>query len=66
MKTILHFIHINRIVLAGMFLGLIIGYIHWFYFGCYWGSYPMSSVNWVNALAGMFWGGLITSLFNDD
>ena len=66
MKTILHFIQINRIILIGMLFGLIFGYIHWFYFGCYWGSYPMSSVNWVNTLAGMFFGGLVTSLLDDD
>lgn len=62
MRDLIAFISNNKIVLIGIFLGLILGYIHWYYFACYWGTYPLSSECWVNCSFGAVLGGFMTSL----
>lgn len=44
------FLKQNRKVLLGMLVAVALGYIHWYYWGCYWGTYPMSSECWVNCI----------------
>ena len=41
MKDILQYILHNKIVLIGMLIGFIASYIYWYYFACYWGTYPL-------------------------
>lgn len=66
MKILSRFVTNNWFVLLGMIVGFMIGYIHWFYFGCYWGTYPMSSNIWVNLLSGMIFGGFVASLIEEE
>ncbi|MBD8389023.1 hypothetical protein [Dysgonomonas sp. BGC7] len=66
MKQILSFISNNKAVLTGMLAGLIIGYIHWFYFACYWGTYPLSAECWVNCSYGVIIGGFVASLIHKE
>lgn len=65
MKKLLLFVSNNKIVLLGVFLGLVLGHLHWYYFGCYWGNYPLSSEWWVNCTFGAVFGGFVTSMFTD-
>ncbi|MCC8095105.1 MAG: hypothetical protein LIP05_06980 [Tannerellaceae bacterium] len=55
------FIKAHTIVWIGIGIGLILGYLYWQYIGCYWGTYPQSSVCWVNCLTGGIVGGFISS-----
>lgn len=64
MKDILQFILHNKIVLIGMLIGFIASYIYWYYFACYWGTYPLSAESWVNCGFGTILGGLVVSLIN--
>ncbi|WP_081852545.1 hypothetical protein [Prevotella sp. 10(H)] len=52
----------NGTVILGMLLGLMVGFAHWYYFGCYWGTYPLSSECWVNCSFGIIVGGFISCL----
>lgn len=65
MKDILTFIVNNKIVIIGLLLGLTLGFIHWYYFACYWGTYPLSSECWVNCSYGTITGGFIASLIDN-
>lgn len=56
------FIKTNDKVLIGMFSGLVLGYVHWYYWGCCWGTFPMSSECWFNCLIGLLFGGFVASL----
>ncbi|MDR1500832.1 MAG: hypothetical protein LBT43_00060 [Prevotella sp.] len=63
-QTFILFIRINIIPLSGICLGALLGYLHWFYWGCYWGTYPLSSECWVNcAYGGLFVGYIVIGLF---
>lgn len=62
MKQLLGFISNNKIILIGMLLGLVTGYLYWYYFSCYWGTYPLSAECWVNCSYGTLLGGFIASL----
>lgn len=62
MKLLL-FIHKNKIVILSMVTGTLIAYFYWFYFGIYWGTYPLSSECWVNCVYGGLLGGLLGALF---
>jgi len=64
MKEILEFFTNNKIILIGILLGLAIGFIYWYYFACYWGTYPLSSECWVNCSYGAILGGFISSLID--
>ncbi|MDH6309597.1 hypothetical protein M2451_001963 [Dysgonomonas sp. PFB1-18] len=66
MKHILSFISNNKAILTGMLLGLIAGYVYWYYFSCYWGTYPMSAECWVNCCYGTISGGFLASLIKKD
>ena len=66
MKHLLEFISNNKVVLAGMLIGLIIGYLYWFYFSCYGGIYPWSPMWWANCIYGIIIGGFIASLAKKD
>lgn len=41
-RKFIKFITTNRISLIALLCGVILGYIHWYHCGCYWGSYPFS------------------------
>ncbi|MDU1890973.1 MAG: hypothetical protein E6767_09810 [Dysgonomonas sp.] len=62
MKKLCIFIFLNRKILIAMLIGGILGYFHWFFWGCYWGTYPMSAVWWVNCCYGGLFFGLFASL----
>ena len=64
MKTVLLVLRQNRKVFAGMIIGSILGYLYWYYFACYWGTYPMSSECWTNCLFGATIGGFMMSLYD--
>lgn len=64
MKKLYLFIRLNLKILIGFMIGLILGFLHWYYFGCYWGTYPMSSVWWVNCVFGAIFGGFVFSFFD--
>ena len=64
MKKVLLFLQLNLKVLIGVAVGLALGYLHWYNYACYWGTYPMSSECWVNCLLGAAFGGFIMSLFD--
>ncbi len=66
MKKILQFIHNNAKILIGVLGGVILGYLYWYYIGCYWGTYPLSAECWVNCSYGGILGGFVMSLFNRD
>ncbi|NDW17572.1 hypothetical protein D0T53_01410 [Dysgonomonas sp. 216] len=58
------FLNLNKYVLLGLVVGVVLGFLHWYFFGCYWGVYPMSSECWFNCTAGSLFGGFIFSLFD--
>jgi len=62
LKKIFKSIILNRITLAGMVIGTVLGYLYWWNFGIYWGSYPLSSEWWVICIYGCLLGGLVGSL----
>lgn len=62
MKNIFTILSNNGIVLIGMLLGLIAGYLYWHYIACYWGVYPLSAECWVNCSYGVLTGGFLTCL----
>lgn len=65
MRKLQNLIIQNKIILLAMFIGLILGYLHWYFWGCYWGTYPMSAEMWVNCSAGSLFGGFVASIFLD-
>ena len=58
----LKFISNNKKVLTGMLLGLIVGILYWFYYGCSIELFPLSSEWWVNGILGSISGGFIVSV----
>lgn len=56
------FAQINLKPLSGLIIGVFSGYIHWYFWGCYWGTYPMSSECWVNMSYGALFGGYLATL----
>lgn len=66
MRKLFLFLHINSKVLTGFIVGGFLGYLHWFYFGCYWGTYLLSAECWVNCSMGAIFGGFVASLFNNN
>jgi len=66
MDRLILFFRTNSIVLVGMIVGVIMGFLHWSYFGCYWGTYPLSAECWVNCCYGAIFGGFIFSLLDKD
>ena len=63
MNALLSFIRGNRTALLGMIAGWIVGYLYWFYFGIYDGTFGFSSEWWTNCVYGSLFVGLIGSLF---
>lgn len=61
MRKLQTFIIQNKIILFAMFIGLILGYLHWYFWGCYWGTYPMSAELWTNCCVGSLFSGLMAS-----
>lgn len=61
-RKFIEFIITNRISLIAMLCGVILGYIHWYHCGCYWGSYPFSSEYWTNCCYGGLFAGFISCL----
>ncbi|WP_352421682.1 hypothetical protein [Proteiniphilum sp.] len=53
------FIRKNRRILLSMIVGALIASVYWFYFGIYWGTYPLSCEWWVNCVYGTLYGGLL-------
>ncbi|MDU1891404.1 MAG: hypothetical protein E6767_12015 [Dysgonomonas sp.] len=62
MRKLILFIRLNARVLIGLTIGLVLGYLHWYYFGYSWGTYPLSAECWVNCVAGATFGGFVMSL----
>ncbi|MDL2299605.1 DUF6132 family protein [Bacteroides sp. OttesenSCG-928-E20] len=52
---------LNKLVLVTFAAGAILGLVYWFHFGCYWGTYPLSSEWWVNGI----YGGILANLFRE-
>ena len=65
-RRLIEFIIKNRISLIAMLSGGILGYIHWYHYGCYWGSYPFSSEFWVNCCYGSLFAGFISCLVQEN
>lgn len=65
-RRFIDFLTINRRPLIAISCGIILGYIHWYYWGCYWGSYPFSSELSVNCCYGGLFIGFINSLFQKE
>jgi len=65
MKKVFTLISNNRITLIGIICGLVIGYLYWHYFACYWGTYPLSAECWVNCAYGALAGGFFTCLVKE-
>ncbi|MFT3993518.1 MAG: hypothetical protein QM660_04375 [Dysgonomonas sp.] len=65
MGYIKQFISLNSKILLAMLIGCILGYIYWYYLGCYWGTYPLSSECWVDCSIGALFSGFVVSLFNE-
>lgn len=64
-KSISLFIRINLFPVISVFIGILLGYFHWFIWGCYWGTYPSSSECWVNcSYGGLFLGFIMPSFCN--
>lgn len=59
MNKIKKLITSNKVTIITFIIGCSLGYAHWFYFGCYWGFYPMSAEWWVNCA----YGGIFANLF---
>ena len=59
------FVSNNKIVLLGLLIGFVLGYLHWYHFGCCWGTYPLSSEWWVNCASGSLFGGFIASMLKE-
>lgn len=57
-EAITTFVYSNRTALKVFLAGSVIGYIYWYYFGCYWGTYPLSSEWWVNCI----YGGIVANI----
>ncbi len=64
-RTAYTFIKSNWITLIFIFIGIILGYLHWYHWGCYWGTYPFSSELWVNCCYGGLFSGFICSFFQE-
>lgn len=62
LKKLFKFTTLNKTTLAGMVVGTFLGYLCWWNFGIYWGSYPLSSEWWVICIYGSLLGGLVGSL----
>lgn len=56
------FILKNKYALVGMSIGLLAGYLYWYFYSCYWGTYPLSSECWVNCAYGSVFGGFFATL----
>lgn len=65
MKDILLFVRHNNRILIGMLAGVILGYLYWYYFACYWGTYPLSAECWVNCAYGGIIGGFVICLIKE-
>lgn len=66
-KKTIQFIRINALPLIGISIGTFLGYLHWFLWGCYWGTYSLSSECWVNCTYGaLFFGYIILAIFKND
>lgn len=66
LQKLILLIQINRISLLGISAGVVLGYLHWFFWGCYWGTYPLSSECWVNCIyGGLFFGYIALAMFKD-
>lgn len=63
MKSLFLFFRLNRKVLIGMLAGTIIGFLYWYFYACYWGTYPMSAEWWVNCSFGAIFGGFLATLY---
>lgn len=59
------FILRNKIILVAMLVGLVLGCLHWYFWGCYWGTYPYSSELWTNCCMGSLFGGFVASIVYD-
>jgi len=65
-QSIKIFLQVNKVVLIGILIGAILGYIYWEYIGCYWGTYPLSAVCWINCLTGGIMGGFVCSFWVEE
>lgn len=64
MEKIRLLIKTNIAPLVGMIIGLPCGYLYWYLYGIYDGTFYLSSEWWVNCVYGLLFGGLIGSLFS--
>lgn len=56
----------NWLILVGIALGAIGGYLYWSYVGCASGSCPITSSPIISSLWGAIMGGLLLSMFKTD
>lgn len=64
MDNIVRLLKRNWITLSGTLLGIIIGYLYWFYVGCLDGTCPINASPMMNILRGGLLGGLLFSFIN--
>ncbi len=53
-------------ILISMLCGSILGFIYWYYCGCYWGVFPLSSECWANCVLGGILGGFVASVHEEN
>lgn len=52
-------------IIIGVIIGGISGYLYWKYIGCFTGTCAITSVWYKSTLYGMFMGGMLFDLFRD-
>lgn len=64
MQKIIGIFRRNWISVLGIALGVLVGYLYWFYVGCLDGTCPINASPMLNILRGGILGGLLFSFFN--
>lgn len=64
-KDVRVFISNNSKVFLAILGGILLGYVYWYNYGCYWGSYPLSSEWWLNCICGGLLGGFVSCILED-
>lgn len=65
MKNFRIFLQSNKNQLLIFAAGFVLGFIYWYFFGCYWGNYPLSSEWWVNSIYGGLLANILVGIFRE-
>lgn len=64
MENIIKLLKKYRLLLFGILIGGIAGYLYWYFVGCLDGTCPLSMSPFVNIIRGSLLGGLVLSFIN--